>query len=187
MSSFVDKVLDVERGFATAGVDHGFGGAIALAFHVLDPRNTDEIDVNVSRDPGAALSVLRALPAEVAWTEADARLIQQDGQHPVALAPRPGATGSVLPQHELHRVVQRDTVRVAFAGTTIPIISATHLTVFKSLFNRSRDWPDIEGMLSAGTVDGDEALRWVGELLGDDSEECQRLAALSAGSGDPSA
>lgn len=52
-----------------------------------------------------------------------------------------------------------------FNGAVIPVISATDLTVFKSIFNRPQDWVDIGEMLKAGTVDPKEALRCV-EYLG---------------------
>ena len=53
-----------------------------------------------------------------------------------------------------------------FAGSSIPVISATDLTVFKTLFKRPQDWVDITEMLKAGTVDGAEALRCAEHLGG---------------------
>ena len=36
---------------AEAGIGHGFGGAIALAYAVDEPRATVGIDLNISGDP----------------------------------------------------------------------------------------------------------------------------------------
>ncbi|HET9077569.1 MAG TPA: hypothetical protein VFN68_11615, partial [Acidimicrobiales bacterium] len=56
------------------------------------------------------------------------------------------------------------------------VISPTDLTVFKALFNRTKDWADIEAMLQAGSVDSADALRWVAEIVGEDHPSYQHLA-----------
>jgi hypothetical protein len=50
-----------------AGIDHAFGGALCLGYHVESPRATVDIDVNVTAEPRDAARVLRALPARVAF------------------------------------------------------------------------------------------------------------------------
>ncbi len=57
-------------------------------------------------------------------------------------------------------------------------MSATHLTVLKAMFDRSKDWVDIEEMLDERSVDAPEALRWLAEILGADHHAYRRLAAL---------
>jgi hypothetical protein len=47
------------------------------------------------------------------------------------------------------------------------------------LFDRSKDWVDIEAMLELGTaLDAAEVLRWVGRLAGDDDPRYDRIAAM---------
>ena len=46
--SLVELVIDLNDRFALGGVDRGFGGALALAYYVEDPRTTRDIDLNVS-------------------------------------------------------------------------------------------------------------------------------------------
>ena len=66
-----------------------------------------------------------------------------------------------------------------FADGTIPILSAEHLVVCKVVFDRPKDWVDIDAMLAAGaTVDAGEVLRWVGRIAGDDDPRYDRIAAL---------
>jgi hypothetical protein len=51
--------------------------------------------------------------------------------------------------------------------------------VFKALFNRTKDWADIEAMLRAGTVDVGDALRWIEVIVGDDHPSYTRLAGAA--------
>jgi hypothetical protein len=68
---------------------------------------------------------------------------------------------------------------VSFGPVLIPILSPEHLIVCKVVFDRPKDWLDVEEMIAWGTaVDADEALGWVREILGGDSEQHTRLAAL---------
>lgn len=45
--------------------------------------------------------------------------------------------------------------------------------------NRSRDWVDIEEMLTAGTFDAPRALSVIATRLGPSDERAERLVALS--------
>jgi hypothetical protein len=51
--------------------------------------------------------------------------------------------------------------------------------VLKALFARPRDWVDIEAMVEARSLDVDEAMRWVREIVGEDPR-VERLAELRA-------
>jgi hypothetical protein len=68
---------------------------------------------------------------------------------------------------------------VPFGDGTIPILAADHLIVCKAVFNRARDWVDIESMLAADAeVHAAEVLRWVGRIAGDEDPRYNRIAAL---------
>ena len=68
---------------------------------------------------------------------------------------------------------------VPFAATTIPILSANHLVVFKTVYDRPKDWVDIEAVREADTdLDIAEILRWVGRLCGDTDPRYDRIAAV---------
>ena len=152
---------------------------MALAYYVAEPRATRDIDVNVSVGTEEAERVLAALPDGIEIPPDGSLVVARDGQIRLWWDGRSGIPVDVFfPQHELHDDVARDTHPVPFLDTEIPIISATHLAVFKALFNRARDWPDIAAMLQVGTVDANEALSWVGTLVGADSGPYRHLSGL---------
>lgn len=179
--SFAERIMAVHEALERAGIDHGFGGAVALAYYVLEPRATRDIDINVSVETDQAELVLAALPegidAEPGTDPADT--IRRTGQVRLWWDGRSGVPVDIFfPQHELHAEVAQDTRPRPFLEGQIPVISATHLTVFKALFNRPRDWVDIEAMLEAGAGDPDEALKWLSLLVGETSDLYVRVADL---------
>jgi hypothetical protein len=175
--TFADRIVVLHDALDAARIPHGFGGAVALAYHVGDPRATRDIDLNISLPTARAAIVMKAMPNGIVVGPGASSTIRREGQIrlwwddtiPVDL---------FFPQHRFHAEVAKDTIGVPFLATEIPIISATHLCVFKALFNRPRDWPDIEAMLRAGTIDVEAASWWVAELLGADSDPYSRLSAL---------
>lgn len=164
MTSFVDKILEVDRRLESAGVEHAFGGAICLGYHSESPRATVDIDVNVSTDTQHARVVLAALPPDVRWDAADARQITRDGQARVFWDRTP--IDVFFPQHDLHAALRERVERVPFAGSTIPILSATDLSIFKALFDRPKDWVDIGEMLAYGEVDVTAVRSWLIRIVG---------------------
>ena len=78
-----------------------------------------------------------------------------------------------------HDAAGQAAVTVPFAKHTIRVLSATHLSVCKAVFDRPKDWVDIESMIALGTyLDAAEALRWIGRIVGDEDPRYERLAAL---------
>jgi hypothetical protein len=70
---------------------------------------------------------------------------------------------------------------VRFGPVDIPILAPEHLIVCKAIFDRPKDWLDIEEILLWGTeVDAARTLHWVGEILGPAAEHYTRLARLLA-------
>jgi len=68
---------------------------------------------------------------------------------------------------------------VPFGDGTIPILAPEHLLVAKAVFNRSKDWVDIEEMLiAASDLDLGEVERWLTHLAGDDDARTQRFRRL---------
>ena len=65
---------------------------------------------------------------------------------------------------------------VRFGPVDIPILAPEDLIICKAVFDRPKDWLDIEEMLRWGTeVDAARTLRWVGDILGPESEQYARL------------
>ncbi len=46
------------------------------------------------------------------------------------------------------------------------------------MFDRPRDWVDIEAMVEARAIDLTEAISWVSEMAGSESAEVGKLAAF---------
>ena len=181
---FVDLVRAVNDDLTAGAIRHAFGGAIALAYYVGEPRATRDLDINISLPVDRADSVFRLLPASVRWSKKDLMECQERGQVRLWCGRRREGIPVDLffPQHRFHEVVADAVTDRPFLTLeyTLPVISAAHLTVFKVLFNRPKDWVDISEMLRAGTVDVVESLYWVRELLGGEHPSFGRLADLVA-------
>lgn len=175
MSDLADLLFAVHDALERAGIPHAVGGAIALAYCTLDPRGTRDLDVNVFVGTERAREVFAVLPDGVEVSGLRLEQLERDGQ--VRL--RSGTTPvdlfmSVLPFHD-H--VAAHVRHVPFEGRTIPVLDCTGLAVFKAMFDRPRDWVDIEAMVEARSLDLEEAQRWVIEIVGEDAR-AEKLAAL---------
>jgi hypothetical protein len=170
------KILALHELLASMRVPHQFGGAIALAWY-RSPRATTDIDVNVTVAPAEAAPVLGALEhLGVTVTKADRARIRRDGQA------RLDWEGSYLDVFfatlDFHEEMAARAREVTFGRAQIPILAPEHLVVCKAIFDRPKDWVDIEAMVEWGTdIDVDDALGWVGKILGTASEPYVRLAA----------
>jgi hypothetical protein len=178
MSRLAERLLAVHDALLAAGLPHAFGGAIALAYCTHEPRGTRDLDVNVFAAPRRAREVLGALPAGVAVGEADIRTAERDGQIRVWWEDTP--LDVFLDAHRFHREVAAGVRDVPFEGREIPVLGCTALVVFKALFDRTRDWADIEAVAEAGAADLGEARRWVERVLGRSHPASRRLAALGS-------
>jgi hypothetical protein len=178
VSELGDQLLAVHDGLDAAGIPHAIGGAIALGYCVLEPRGTRDVDVNVFVDPQRARDVFAAMPEGVELSGVQLEHAERDGQVRLHWGITPiDLFLSVLPFHDR---VQTHVREVPFEGRTIPVLDCTGLAVFKAMFDRTRDWADMEAMVEARTIDFDEATRWIREMVGDD-ERVEKLAALRAG------
>lgn len=178
MTTFVGKVEEVERALTSADVPHAFGGALALAYCVGEPRATADIDVNVFLEPGATRQVFEALPAGVSTNGDLLRAAVRDGQ--VRLWWDDTAVDLFFSYHPFHDFAQSRARRVPFGEVEIPVLACTDLAVFKVVFNRTKDWADIEAMIESSAINRTEALSWLQEILGEDSEPVGRLTTLRA-------
>jgi hypothetical protein len=176
VTTLPEKIVAMDA--ALAGVPHAFGGALALAYYA-EPRATVDIDLNVFVPVTDAPGVIARLEAVGVSGDASMDALARDGQvrlwwdrNPVDLF------FSYDPFHDAARVA---THAVPFADTEIPILAADHLVVCKAIFDRPKDWVDIDAMLAAGTpVDAGEVLRWVGRIAGPDDPRFARLARVLA-------
>ena len=174
--SLAQRIVALDRSLAK--LPHAFGGALALAYYA-EPRATIDIDLNlfvgVERFPDVAARLIE-LGAD-AGDPALAELVHRDGQARVLWDATP--IDLFFAYDKFHDAAGAGRREVPFADTTIPILAAEHLLVCKAVFNRAKDWVDIDAMIAADTsVDVAEVLRWVGRIAGDDDPRYERIAAV---------
>jgi len=174
MSVLVEKLFAVHDELTAASLPHAFGGAIALAYCTEEPRGTRDLDVNIFSDAENAKAVLAALPEGVVVPAAQVRKVERDGQTRLWWGETP--VDVFLNNHPLHYEVAKGIVWVPLAGREIPVLDCASLVVFKALFNRTKDWADIEAVAARAPAHVEQAAATVGELLGADDPIHERLA-----------
>jgi hypothetical protein len=177
LDGLAGRIVAVHELLDSMHVTHQFGGAVALAWY-RNPRATTDVDLNVTVSPEDADPVLGALThLGVTVSEADRVAIARDGQA------RLDWDGSYLDIFfatlDFHQQMAKRSRQVNFGPVQIPILSPEHLIVCKVVFDRPKDWLDVEEMIAWGTtIDEAEVLGWVKEILGATSEQHTRLAGL---------
>jgi hypothetical protein len=178
MSELGERLLAVHDALDRAQIPHAIGGAIALGYCTLEPRGTRDLDVNVFVGPDRVKEVFAALPEPVGISGLSLEQAERDGQVRLWWEQTPiDLFFSVLPFHDQ---VATEVRQVSFEDRTIPVLGCTALAVFKAMFDRPRDWVDIEAMVEARALDLLEARRWVSEMAGPDSTEARKLAELDS-------
>jgi hypothetical protein len=168
-----DRVLGLHDVLEQAAIRYAFGGAIALAYWTQDPRGTSDIDVNAFVPAADSASVLRILPSGVKIPLATEATIARDGQ--VRLWWDDTPVDLFFDYASVHADAFRHRVFVPFAGSEIPILGPIELTVFKTMFDRTKDWADIEAMIAADAVDLDAVRLLLTSMLGADDDRFRRL------------
>lgn len=176
MSNLAERLVAIHDSLTAAKVPHAFGGAIALAYCTEEPRGTRDIDVNLFVGAATAPGVLAELPEGVTIRSVEVHAAERDGQVRVWWDDTP--LDLFFAVHEFHRDVAANVRLVPFVGREIPVIDCVAVVVFKALFNRTRDWADIEAAGEAGTIDREAALGWVERLVGSDDPIATRLAEV---------
>ena len=176
MTELVEKLFAVHDALKEQSLPHAFGGAIALAYCVEEPRGTRDLDVNIFCDAADADSVLRALPEGVRVDAKDIERVKRDGQARLFWDGVP--IDVFLNNLPLHEEVAAAVVWVPIAGREAPVLDCASLVLFKSFFDRTKDWGDIEAVALATPEDVEAAARTLAELVGEEDESYKRLAAV---------
>jgi Nucleotidyl transferase AbiEii toxin, Type IV TA system len=174
--TLAERILQVNA--VLSEIPHAFGGALALAYYA-EPRATVDVDLNVFLPTSDYLRVAERL-IELGIDASSPRtleLVDRDGQVRVFWDDVPiDIFLSYDAFHEAMAVARRS---VPFAGETIDVLSPEHLMVCKVVFNRPKDWIDLDAMLASGTeLDPSEVLRWVARIVGDEDSRYSRAVAL---------
>lgn len=175
--SLPEKVIVIHEALTQAKVPYALGGALALAYYA-EPRATIDIDVNIF------------LPAE-RWREAidelttlgvnadslDTAALERDGQ--CRLWWGDNAVDLFFAYDPIHAEMRKHTRRVPFGGITVSILSPEHLAVCKAMFDRRKDWLDIEQMLVAtDELDVSAIEEWLVKMVGNDDHRLRQLRDL---------
>jgi hypothetical protein len=174
--TLAQRVLAIES--ALAAIPHAFGGALALAYYA-EPRATIDIDLNVFvpverfRDVAIPLGRLGAATDDPKLGE----LVRRDGQARVMWDMTP--VDLFFSYDAFHDAAGAARQIVPFGEGRIPILAAEHLIVCKVVFNRPKDWVDIDSILVDDVeIDPAEILRWVARIAGDEDPRYNRIVAV---------
>ncbi len=159
-----DKVVLIDEALASARIPHAFGGAIALAYYG-EPRTTVDIDVNVFL-AADRFDVVKGVLSQIGVDRFPTAVsIRRDGQGRAFWGSNP--VDLFFAYDPIHEAMRRDARDVPFGIGSIPILSVEHLIVSKVVFNRPKDWIDLEQVLAANpTLDVNEIERWLGHIVG---------------------
>ncbi len=166
MTDLVGRVVAICAALDKHKIPWAVGGAMALAFATAEPRGTRDIDVNVFVAADEAGRVFAALPKGVRHRAADIRDASRDEQ--VRLWWDDTPIDIFFAANRFHHEVALRCVTVPFGGRNIRVLCAEDLAVFKAMFDRSKDWVDIETMAASDAIDLDLAASRLQEVLGDD-------------------
>lgn len=178
MSELVEKLFSIHDTLTEAGFAHAFGGAIALAYCVEEPRGTRDLDVNIFIDASKAESVLASLPDGVRVRKKDIAKVLRDGQARLDWDGTP--IDVFLNNIPLHEAVAGSVVWVQLEGRDIPVLDCASLVIFKAFFDRTKDWADLEAIAIATPEDIEGAATTIADLVGEDDPAIEKLKALAS-------
>ena len=180
MTELIEKLFAIDDALRSASIPHAFGGAIALAYCVEEPRGTRDLDVNIFVAAGDADRVLAQLPDGVRVSAKDVAVVERDGQTRLWWDGVP--VDVFLNNLPLHEAAAEGIVWVPLEGRQIPVLDCASLAIFKSLFDRGKDWVDIEAIAVATPEDIEIAARTLADLVGQDDPAFKRLVRIGTAS-----
>ena len=167
--NFDDKLKWVLVQFNESHIPYAIGGALALGYYVLEPRATHDIDINVFARIDHADDVLDLLSEHVNITVEQKSKLLIDEQ--IRLFWEDTPLDIFFMNLDLHQRM-RDKVQLReYAGIPIPILSVTHLVTCKAIFNRNKDWVDIDTVLAHPDLDKAEVTNSIVEICGKKSPQ----------------
>ncbi|HMJ03874.1 MAG TPA: hypothetical protein VK506_13090 [Conexibacter sp.] len=175
--SLPDKVVAIHGSLTAARIGHAFGGALALAYYA-EPRATIDIDLNVFVASDEHAAVHAALAPLGIGDDVDATALPRDGQCRWWWGRTP--LDLFFAYDDLHVAMRRAARTVPFGDATITVLAPEHLTVCKAVFDRPKDWLDIEQILVCeADLDVADIARWLTRIAGSDDRRTQRFGALA--------
>lgn len=178
MTSLPEKVVAIHEALDAAKVPHAIGGALALAYYA-EPRATADVDVNVFVSTDLWPQVRDALEPLGVDVTVNLLALERDGQ--VRLRWDRNPVDLFFSYDPFHETMRQEARRVPFADTTIPILAPEHLAVCKAMFDRPKDWLDIEQIFVAtDPLDLDEIEGWLEQMVGKSNPRFKRLEEIKS-------
>lgn len=176
--SLPEKVTLIHHALDGAKIPHAIGGALALAYYA-EPRATIDVDINVFVPTERWPEICEALAPLGIDVEVEVEDLNRDGQ--VRLWWDRNPVDLFFSYDPFHDAMQRGARKVPFNQETIPILSPEHLTVCKAMFDRPKDWLDIEQILVAtDPLDLAEIEDWLERMVGADNPRIAKLNEVKA-------
>jgi hypothetical protein len=176
--SLPEKVTLIHRALDGAKIPHAIGGALALAYYA-EPRATIDVDINVFVTTERWPEICEALAPLGVDVEVEVDDLNRDGQ--VRLWWDRNPVDLFFSYDPFHDAMQRGARKVPFNQETIPVLSPEHLAVCKAMFDRPKDWLDIEQILVAtDPLDVGEIEDWLERMVGRDNPRIEKLAEVKA-------
>lgn len=176
--SLPQKVLALHRKLVAGKAPHAFGGALALAYYA-EPRATIDVDLNVFLAPAHYERVASVLAQLGVSDGPAAATVERDGQCRLSWGRTP--IDLFFAYDALHEAMRGAIRTQPFADATIPILAPQHLLVCKAIFNRPKDWLDIEQItLTVEDLDAAEILGWLDRILAADDPRRRRVTKMLA-------
>ena len=176
-----EKVLGLSDELHSRGIPYAFGGAISLNYH-REPRSTLDIDINVFVAPEDESAVLDALGSRFDVTD-DTQIrtqLREQGQSRTLW----GGTfvDIFLANTDFHASMAERVVREPFGTSEIPVLSIEDLLICKVLFDRQKDWVDIEAVIrtEGDQLDHSYMISWLDQFLAEDDPRHARITDLRA-------
>jgi hypothetical protein len=175
--SLPEKVIAIHRALDAARVPHAIGGALALAYYA-EPRTTIDVDINVFVPTERWPQVRDALAPLGVDVSAEEDALVRDGQ--VRLWWDRNPVDLFFSYDRFHDEMRRGARRVPFGEETLSILAPEHLAVCKAMFDRPKDWLDIEQVLvCVDPLDVDDISAWLGRIVGDGDARARRFEAMA--------
>jgi hypothetical protein len=173
-----EVLLEIHDRLDLAAIPHAFGGAIALAYYLEEPRATRAIDCNVfipSSQSSHALTQMKDL-GTISQEMRDRARIKGQVRFLVERTP----VDLFFNDTDFHTSLAMRIRWVPFADKEIQILSGVDLVVFKVMFDRPKDWADIYQIALDRTVDLSEARATIVGLMGSDDRRVMEMDAMVA-------
>jgi hypothetical protein len=171
--SLPEKIVAIHQQLARIKTPHAFGGALAFAYYA-EPRATIDIDLNLFVSPSTYPSIEHELAPLGVGDGIQPEIVERDGQCRLHWGGTP--IDLFFAYDELHDAMRRAIRNEPFGQTRIPVLAPEHLLVCKAIFNRPKDWLDIEQMLiCVEDLDTGEARAWLDRIVGADDPRRKRF------------